>query len=78
MAQGGARIRSGRQRDPDSARSDRAGYKLTALPAQGFTGKVPEFPLPDPSPRELVVWAQAWRTPQAVCVVDAVGVVALA
>lgn len=38
---------------------------LTALPAEGFDGDAPEFPLPQPSVRELEVWAQAWRTPQA-------------
>lgn len=26
---------------------------------------VPDFPLPDPSSRELAVWAEAWRSPQA-------------
>jgi hypothetical protein len=29
-----------------SARSERRGYKLDALPADGFDGDVPEFPLP--------------------------------
>lgn len=48
-----------------SARADRAGYSLTALPSEGFTGPVPEFPLPSPSARELDVWEWAWRTPQA-------------
>jgi len=43
---GGARNRSGPPADPLSGRSDARGYKLTALPAEGFTGAVPEFPLP--------------------------------
>lgn len=65
MAHGGARNRSGPAADPTSGRSDRRGYKLTALPAEGYSGPVPDFPLPDESNRELEVWAQAWRTPQA-------------
>lgn len=65
MARGGARNRSGPPADPTSGRSDRRGYSLTALPAEGYRGDVPDFPLPDPSTRELEVWAQAWRTPQA-------------
>ena len=62
---GGARNRSGPAPQEGSGRSDRRGYSLTALPAEGYTGEAPEFPLPDPSDRELEVWEQAWRTPQA-------------
>ena len=65
MPRGGARNRSGPVADPNSGRSDRRGFKLTALPAEGYQGPVPEFPLPGASGRELEVWAQAWRTPQA-------------
>ena len=65
MPRGGARNRSGPGADPNSGRSDRRGFKLTALPAEGYRGEVPDFPLPDPSGRELQVWEQAWRTPQA-------------
>lgn len=65
MAHGGARNRSGPQADPSSGRSDARGFSLTALPAQGYAGPTPDFPLPGASPRELVVWAQAWTTPQA-------------
>lgn len=39
--------------------------KLSALPAEGYQGDVPEFPLPEPSERELDVWSSLWRTPQA-------------
>lgn len=46
MARGGARNRSGPPPDPKSGRSDRRGYSLTALPAEGFDGDVPDFPLP--------------------------------
>ena len=47
MARGGARNRSGPQPQPDSARSERRGVKFTALPAHGYDGDPPEFPLPD-------------------------------
>ena len=46
MARGGARNRSGPAPDPNSARSERRGYVLTALPAEGYDGPVPDFPLP--------------------------------
>ncbi len=76
MAKGGARNRSGPTANPDSGRSDRRGYSLTALPAEGYAGPVPDFPLPRRFPadselsepihqRELELWAWAWRTPQA-------------
>ena len=65
MAHGGARNRSGPAPQEGSGRSDRRGYSLTALPAEGYAGEVPEFPLPDATDRELEVWEQAWRTPQA-------------
>ncbi|WP_196440590.1 hypothetical protein [Planomonospora sp. ID67723] len=38
---------------------------FTALPAEGYRGGVPEFPLPDPLDREIEVWEEAWATPQA-------------
>lgn len=65
MSRGGARNRSGPAPDPNSGRSDKLGYSLTALPPAGFDGEVPEFPLPNTSARELDVWSQAWSTPQA-------------
>lgn len=46
MAQGGARNRSGPAPTEDSGRSDRRGFKLTALPSEGYQGDAPEFPLP--------------------------------
>lgn len=51
VASGGRRNRSGPSPDPNSATSDRRGYKLTALPAEGYSGPVPEFPLP-----KRIVW----------------------
>lgn len=51
MASGGARNRSGPQVNPRSGRSERRGYSLTALPAEGYSGPAPAFPLP-----RRVVW----------------------
>jgi len=65
MARGGARNRSGPQPDENSQKSDKVGFILTALPSEGFAGKVPDFPLETPTDREVEVWAQAWALPQA-------------
>ena len=65
MARGGARNRSGPAPDPNSGRSDRRDFKLTALPAEGFSGPVPAFPLDLASSAELALWAEAWTSPQA-------------
>ena len=65
MARGGARNRSGPAPDPNSGRSERRGFTLTALPSEGYSGEVPVFPLPSPNDRELDVWESLWRTPQA-------------
>lgn len=61
MASGGPRNRAGRKPGPNSEQT----FNLTALPAEGYRGNVPDFPLPEASDRELEVWADAWRTPQA-------------
>lgn len=45
MTKGGARNRSGPAADPNSGRSDRRGFSLTALPAEGYDGEAPVFPL---------------------------------
>lgn len=47
MPRGGARNRSGPSPDPNSQRSERRGYSVTALPAEGFDGTPPEWPLPE-------------------------------
>lgn len=65
MPRGGARNRSGPMRQEDSGRSDARGYVLTALPAEGYTGGAPDFPLPSASDRELELWTWVWTTPQA-------------
>jgi hypothetical protein len=46
MGSGGARNRSGPPKDPASGRSDRNGVSLTALPAAGYDGEIPKWPLP--------------------------------
>ncbi len=70
MTRGGSRNRSGPGADEASARSDRRGYSLSALPAEGYDGPVPEWPLPTHADahqdgRERDLWLWAWRTPQA-------------
>ena len=65
MASGGRRAGAGRKPDENSARSERTGYKLDALPPEGYAGQIPDFPLPSQSPRERELWEWAWRTPQA-------------
>jgi hypothetical protein len=42
----GGHARSGPPPDPNSARSDQRGLKVTALPASGYDGEAPAFPLP--------------------------------
>lgn len=62
---GGSRNRSGPQKDQNSARSDKLGVSFVDLPAEGFKGRVPAWPLSRASARERQVWKEAWRTPQA-------------
>ena len=45
MSHGGRRNRSGPAKDPMSARSEREGVVLTALPNEGYRGEIPDFPL---------------------------------
>lgn len=67
MPRGGARTRSGPAPDPKSGRSDRRGLYLglTELPAGGYTGDAPAWPLPGELAREAEMWATAWTYPQA-------------
>ena len=72
MPRGGARNRSGPTADPNSARSEKKKYTLTALPASGYEGPVPDFPIPpsegmseEQVERERDLWWDAWRSPQA-------------
>lgn len=65
VTKGGARNRNGSFPDPNSVRSAASGFEYTKLPAEGFSGEVPDFPLGGASERELEVWARLWKTPQA-------------
>lgn len=65
MAKGGVRNRNGAAPDPNSARSAKAGLEFDQLPSEGYQGDYPEFSLPDATDRELQVWDELWRTPQA-------------
>lgn len=65
MTSGGSRNRSGPRPDPNSATSERRGLTFKLLPREGFTGRIPAFPLPEPSSRERALWKLLWRMPQA-------------
>lgn len=71
MSRGGARIRSGPRPDPNSERSEQRKFVLSALPVEGYTDTVPDFPIPDDfgdqtmRERELTIWQESWATPQA-------------
>jgi hypothetical protein len=56
MVRGGARNRSGPQADPTSGRSERRGYKLTALPSEGYQGEPPAFPL-----EPIMLFTEYWE-----------------
>lgn len=66
MPSGGARSRSGPPPDPNALRRNRDAGEWWTLPAEGRAGDPPDWPLIDPDPRELSVWADLWTKPQAV------------
>lgn len=67
MSRGGARSRSGPPPDPKALRrlrkADADGW--ITLPAEGREGDPPEWPLTEPTPRELVLWERWWAKPEA-------------
>ena len=64
MPSGGARARSGPAPDPNALRRDRKDDAAwVVLPAEGFQGDVPEFPLADGSDAEVQLWVTLWRKP---------------
>lgn len=71
MASGGARNRSGPQASDASLTSAKRGLSFRTLDAAGYSGRVPEFPLPaseddgDIGPREVAIWETLWTYPQA-------------
>jgi len=64
MTSGGVRAGGGPKPNPLSAASQERGA-TRVLPAAGYRGDVPDFPIPGARPRDLELWAWAWRTPQA-------------
>jgi len=68
MVSGGARAVSGPPPDPNALRRDRpsdaAGWRT--LSREVLKQDPPEWPLIDPTPRELSFWAEQWRKPQSV------------
>ena len=72
MASGGARNRSGPQPQESSLTSAKRGLSFRTLDAAGYSGKVPEFPLPPSTSddliadREVQVWETLWSYPQAI------------
>lgn len=63
---GGARTRSGPPPDPMALRRNRDRGEWLHLPAAGREGDPPAWPLLRPTKRELQLWEQAWRRPQAI------------
>lgn len=68
MPKGGPRLNPGPPPDPNALRRDRPSDRdgWTLLPTEGRQGPAPEWPLSEPSARELEVWAALWGMPQAV------------
>lgn len=64
---GGARSRSGPPPDPNALRRSRKSDPAwTKIPANIRAGKpVPEWPLVEPSPREIELWSAWWSLPVA-------------
>lgn len=66
MVSGGARARSGPAPDPNALRRDRKDDKAwVTLPAEGFQGGTPEFPLDPFTAAEWALWKRLWVKPQA-------------
>lgn len=66
MPSGGARTRSGPPPDPNALHRERDAGEWVTLPAAGRAGPLPEWPLVNPTKRELAFWATLWVLPQAV------------
>lgn len=46
-------------------RNGRSGADWIRLPAGGRTGDPPAWPIPRPTKREIQLWAELWKSPQA-------------
>ena len=62
----GGHASSGRAPDPNALRRDRDKADWIRLPSAGRQGDPPPWPLSRPTARELVLWAEEWRRPQAI------------
>ena len=52
--------------NPNSRRqTGNQAHTWTDLPANGYEGDIPEWPLREPSDGELAMWDRYWRKPQA-------------
>lgn len=49
----------------DQRRRRNATIAMTQLPAEGYKGKIPNFPLDDATRAEQARWTKLWRSPQA-------------
>lgn len=66
MARGGARSHSGPPPDPNALRRSRkTDPAWTKIPASGRRKPAPEWPLVEPSARELELWESWWAQPVA-------------
>jgi hypothetical protein len=64
MARGGARAHSGPAPDPDSFRQ--AGKDGFITLPNTYSGPVPDFPLLNPTDRELELWDRLWGQGHAI------------
>lgn len=62
----GGHARSGPPPDPNALRRERDKHEWQRLPAAGRTTPAPDWPLTKATARELVIWAEEWKRPQAV------------
>lgn len=67
MPSGGARARSGPAPDPNALRRNRPqdAAQWVVLPAEGYDGPMPPWPLSTPTEREHELWERLWTKPQA-------------
>lgn len=66
MPRGGARAHSGPPPDPNALRRSRKSDPAwTKIPSSGRGKPAPEWPLVEPSPRELELWEAWWAEPVA-------------
>jgi hypothetical protein len=62
----GSSSRSGPPPDPNALRRKRDAGEWVTLPAEGRQGNPPAWPLESPKLREILLWVEEWKRPQAV------------